>query len=270
MNLLVDLPEIYYQFRETTGINIDDSSGNNHHAKIHRTSFTLGQPSLISGLDSDIINDIGNNKSFQFNNGNNSWIQGPSTTLGTDWEIEIWVKPTTVDSTQRVVVGSRFDGSAVNSQFLIDITSGNRLNFHGFSGSTESIIVGPPIVANSKYYTVVTCQANICSFWVNGVFHGTVTLAGNINNPGSPIMLGTNGSVLSNFFDGYIDEFTVYHHVAHIDTETVNARLQAGLNSGISGAASYLHNCYNVVSGEKRVAFPWAVIDAIDTSGNKI
>ena len=147
-----------------------------------------------------------------------TWTGTPSGNL----TVSGWFNAQTVNGTQQMIY------SAYQAAFTLLINTSNQLVAYTPSGGAASaIIIGTTsftITANTWYsFTTIYQAGGVCSFYVNNSLIGTTTNVGGTGTlTSTQFSIGTYDTSLANAFNGYIDDFEIYHFAA---PNVVNPRI---------------------------------------------
>jgi hypothetical protein len=144
--------------------------------------------------------------------------------------------------------------SAYQAAFTLLINTSNQLVAYTPSGgATSAIIIGTTsftITANTWYsFTTIYQASGVCSFYVNNSLIGTTTNVGGTGTlTSTQFSLGTYDTSLANAFNGYIDDFEIYHFAApnvvnpriYLPMEGSTTDVMGGSTPVVTGSVSYL------------------------------
>lgn len=235
-------PVAYWRLGESSGITAVDETGNYNGSYINNPD--LGEPGLL-------VND--NNQSVYLN-GNNNYIDAndlPRFTDGTNdlpFSICLLIKINSIGINKGAIfarwdgIGTLDDGELIISlndsgEFIIQLLSKNTSN--------RLLLIGETLVVDVVYHIVITYDgselASGVSFYLNGVSKELTDLSTGIytgmkeaTGTSSPLIGVSliNDNTYKRYFDGTIDEFTVFYKVITYD-EIVDL-----YNSSITGSSS--------------------------------
>ncbi|HEY6021773.1 MAG TPA: LamG domain-containing protein, partial [Candidatus Paceibacterota bacterium] len=177
----------YWSFDEGNGSNATDFSGQGHTA-------TLTGGTWVSGK-------LGNALSF---NGTSDKVTGGSFTVGTNMTISAWVYKNT-STAQR----SFFSNRGANGKVYFGLY-GTQIFLFDNGGSPNSFKSNTGVVSIGKWqHIVVTSDGSTSTFYINGIF-ATSTTQTRTASTGASFGIGWDPSLLTEFWDGKIDEVRVY------------------------------------------------------------
>lgn len=185
-----------YSFDETSGSQVDDTSGK-------------GNNGLISGATRIAQGKFGQALSF---NGYNDWVSvndSPSLDLTTGMTLEAWVYPTdTLSTWPTVIMKEQVDSMAYalygnsdsnNPSIYVDINGEN-----GTNG-------GDKLAANTWTHLAATYDGGNLNLYVNGKKVATQAVSGAMSASDGALRIGGNSVWGSEYFAGYIDEVRIYN-----------------------------------------------------------
>jgi hypothetical protein len=158
---------------------------------------------------------------------------GASTTITSgDFTIEFWLNPNTVSPVQQAIFGTRYNDSANNINWGVNL-GGNRLEC--FSYTSAQTLIGyithqTPLSINTWYYCALVRRGSTFTSYINGVA-GTSTLTSSeaMGQFHPTLYVGKFGSVSAiGALNGYIQDLRITRGVARnvttIPTVTFQAR----------------------------------------------
>lgn len=180
--VLADSPVCYYRLAEASGTTMVDSSGNSRNGT-YGGSPTLAQTSLLT---TDLTD-----KSVRFNGSTQyatvpygSWMNGSTGAFS----IELWFKPTLMRSSgpPDVLLARRTLPAAIDQSWHLQFNTSpagggadpGGLRFLGFWGGNTYPVessIDSQFVTGGTYHVVVTFNAGVIKFYVNGVDQGTTS-----------------------------------------------------------------------------------------------
>ena len=117
--------------------------------------------------------------------------------------LEAWVRPFTV-ATAQTIIGK-------NSAYALNITSGAKLQFQRWSGTTSGTLASSTsLVANAWRHVAITYNGTTTLIYINGVLDTTSTaISGAIDTTSTAVLLGALTTTTQQF-SGYIDNVRIY------------------------------------------------------------
>jgi len=209
----LDDAELYYSFDNSTltGNNPGDISGNNNNGT--NNGATIGVPGKLE-------------EAFSFD-GVNDWLD-TNYDLGTVWTINTWIYFPTF-STQGYFYGVRNSGGT-QREFQGVHSASSTIGFNFYDGGTGNAgSFSGTITENSWNMITLTRNGNSVQLFVNNVSQATdsTTGKGNINEN---LIAGRLGNAGVTYFNGQIDEFSIYNRVINSTEISELYNSGAGLN----------------------------------------
>ncbi|HSU54759.1 MAG TPA: LamG-like jellyroll fold domain-containing protein [Candidatus Dormibacteraeota bacterium] len=209
--------------------NVDDASGGNSGALLNGASFTN---SLIG-------------QAFAFN-GTTAFIQVPDAAnlrFTNAMTVETWIYPRAVGSHYREIV-SKWEGGVDQRSYTFNIQPSGQADFtighDGSAGNIASAMSTNTVPMNQWTHLAGVYDGTTVKLYVNGVLHGTTASPGAIFAGSAPLAIGST-LISGSYFDGFIDEPTVYNR-ALADSE-VGPIYQAGSAGKCASRGSGPTNC---------------------------
>jgi len=212
-----------FGFEETTGTVILDSSANPMNGTIANQNGTGAAPTRVTA---GVAGRIG--RALRFDGGDNVQVADVTASkldLTNGMTLEAWVNPTTMNGWESVIYKERGGaGTGILSYALYAHDGGASTPPAGYVRTsaagpdrTVQALTRLPLNAWSHIAVTYTTQAapNTSSlrFYVNGVLVNTVTNAINQNIlvGNNPLRIGNSNALISEGFNGLIDEVRVYN-----------------------------------------------------------
>jgi hypothetical protein len=202
-------------FDEGSGTVVHDSSGNGYDGTIHGAQWVDG----ISG------------KALSFN-GQSNYIDLGSPDLSiSQGTIEAWIYPRSVRCCEQIF--SIRDSSLKNNlQFYL--STGSTVNYYSAVNGERKIGLSSDISANNWYHVVVTQDGAACKLYVNGQLKATSPDGEWFDDVigGNEFAVGRLNYMSNYYFDGIIDEFSIYPKALTFDEiQSLYAAKKAGTST---------------------------------------
>jgi hypothetical protein len=211
-------------FDEGSGDTVEDLSGQGHDGVISNAEWTTAGR-------------FGGALSF---NGEDSWVtvaDAPDLHLAVGMTLEAWVRPTTIDGFESVVLKER--GHSLS--YALYAHDPDRRPFAP-SGAIN-VGSGPDISANGTSqvqlglwtHLAATYDGAALRIYVNGVLAGSQAAEGEIENTDDALRFG--GNVVGEFFSGLIDEIRIYNRALTAHEIAMDSQTPISTGGGASPAA---------------------------------
>lgn len=198
--VLANNPAAFYRFGELSGTTFNDSSGNNHNGA-YVNSPTLGVTGLVI-RDGDPAASFASASSQYAEVSYNSWMAG-----WTQFTLMGWIKRAAAGVNQTIVAR---DISGANGPWRFRVNSSDKLDFFLAHPSWTTLTGVTSLAANTRYHVAAKYDGANMKIFVNGSADGTIAATGALNSTDSVTMrFGAYGSAFE-YFNGVIDEFSVY------------------------------------------------------------
>lgn len=195
-------PIAEWLFDEGTGTTAQDTSG-----YANNGTLTNG-PTWSSGVSNGSLN----------LDGTNDFISVPDSTalnLTGDLTISLWVKPSVIDSTARLIIGKGNASVPTTRQYSIRLNTSNQWQVFAYSGSnvySTADTITVPSITRWDHITMVR-ESNTLKIYTNGIQTGSSTsVTGALNTTNNILAIGREGSTASNYFGGQIDNLRIYNY----------------------------------------------------------
>ena len=164
----------------------------------------------ISGASWSTAGKFGNALSF---NGTNSWVtvaDDASLDLTTGMTLEAWVRPTTINGWETVIL--KESGTDLAYALYADNNGSPRRPVGSIrQGGTTYVASGSSqLTVNQWAHLAATYDGTVLKFFVNGTETGSLNRTGSIDTSNNPLRFGGN-NIWSEWFNGLIDEVRVYN-----------------------------------------------------------
>jgi prepilin-type N-terminal cleavage/methylation domain-containing protein len=197
-------PIAEWLFDEASGASANDTSGyNNNGTLTNGPTWTAGYSNSALNLDS--TNDF-------VSVADNSLLN-----ITGDMTISVWVKPTIIDSTVRLILGKGNAAATTSRQYSLRLNASNQWQAFFYIGSniyTAVDTVTVPSISRWDHITVVRDSAtSSIRFYTNGIQMGSASsVSGSLNTTSNIFAVGREGSTASNYFGGQVDNVRIYNY----------------------------------------------------------
>jgi|GEM_PF-1900380 len=177
--------------------NFTDVSAYAHTATVSGTTTSTAQAK--AGTSAGLWNATGQSLSYT---AAAEWLFGTS-----DFTLQAWVYPTSVDATRRSLFDFRFDGSGSGTSWALDYTSGDTRFQVGIGATLYTASWGSALTVNTWQHVAAVREGATLRLYVGGVQRATAaatTGAVNGSSSGSKPFLGRRNDATQNF-GGYMD-----------------------------------------------------------------
>ncbi len=206
----------YWRLDESSGTVATDSKDGNTGTY---SGATLGSSGAING-DTDTA--------ASFTSGGVSVANSASLSPTADLTLEVWARPTTVDTNSHTIMGKATD--TVHRQYRLGMSSGKWRGSVYFGGTSYSVDATTLPVAGTWQHISLVRASSTLTIYVNGVSSGTRTglptgspdsgtglfMLGRLNDPGDP-----------QYFNGHLDEAAIYN--VALSATTLKAHYDLGV-----------------------------------------
>jgi hypothetical protein len=200
-----------YSFNETSGLTVQDASGNNNAGSISGAARVPGK--------------YGNGLSFNGTSNMVSISASPSLNLTTGMTLEAWVNPSANSGFRTVIM------KEIPNHHSWALESNDDLSRPGvwvYIGNTTSNTRGvAALPLNTWTHIAGTYDGSVLRFYVNGTQVNSLNLTGTMATSSNAIRIGGNSIWNDEFFAGLIDEVRIYNRALS------QAEIQADMNTPI-------------------------------------
>ena len=237
----------YYKFEGTA----NDTSGN-------AVNGSLVAAPVYTALFPPIV---GSGQCLDFN-GTSQYVNVPDAFHPAAYTMSAWVRADVIRG-QSIIVRSDASGPAASWSHQLRMTATGKFEHYFFDGAAKAVTGITTAVANTWYHVAaVATNGGMARLYVNGVEEGTPAGIGALWTGGTRWMIGSNsgnglpGGVALSYFDGKIDEVSMWHgpmdasqagHIAtgfKLPTDAVANNLALG-RAVIAGSAAYPNLAFN-------------------------
>lgn len=183
----------------------NDASGTGNHGRI-------SGPALASDRYGAL------NSAFSFDGDNDSIVVPDSFSLDITQQISIavWVFPTSQKTQEIVRKGSEVNGiNAAPYSLALSGTGEIVFSLRPDQEFTQLRKTGYPL--SVWLFLVGTYDGTTMKLYVNGVLEGQLGVSGNLNENGSPLLIGTRLNLPADTFQGIIDDVRIYNRALTVE-----------------------------------------------------
>jgi hypothetical protein len=191
-----------------------------------------GNNGTFQGVESFAAGKVGQALSF---NGTNQYVDVPNSAslnpIGSI-SLEAWIFPRSpLNSVSAPVIKKAGEGPGQTDGYMLEFAGSDGIRFIVYVSGGAGYVVSPtaPVGLSQWSHVVGTYDGTNASIYVNGVVVGATVGAGQIVPSGNNLQIGHDPSNPSRYFNGLIDEASVYN------TALSTAQVQAIYNAGPSG-----------------------------------
>ncbi len=205
--VLADNPILYQRLGESSGTTAFDDTSNNLDGTYQNTP-TLG---VTGALYSD------SNTAVTLN-GTNEYINRASATslnVTSDFTIECWCKPTTLNSTWQTIVAKALSDTFTDRQYSLGITNVNRWRIAIYIGSTQYTANAILVLPDTSIWNhlVAVRSGTDLTLYVNNLNEVLTTgIVGSLNTSAGDFAIGRLGSADQEYGSVSVDEVAFYNY----------------------------------------------------------
>jgi parallel beta-helix repeat protein len=196
-----------WRFNETSGTTAQSDWGSN--PGTHTSGVRVGAPRLIIGSPPGYP-EIYYSADYDGASGRTSVNSNSSLNLTNAISLEAWIRPDTLPPVAGTIVHKE-------SQYSLRLLPNGAITFRLWIGAAVKEITTPAstITAGKIYHLFATYEGANQVIYVNGVVKKTQAQAGLIGTSANPFLFGASlsGGSYQNYFDGRIDDATLYSSV---------------------------------------------------------
>ena len=217
--VLADSPAAYWRFGESGGpIAVDEMDANDG---IYVTGVGYGATGALTGDPNTAIKCLTSTSVSVATSTLDFAGMAPIT-------IELWMNPTTIDSSYRYLVYKETQPPRNGYGVLITTTGGVDVAFERLAGNSPIDDIGIPIEAGMGFsYVVFSYDGSSVSSYLNGALTQTQTFKNSLVATSVPITIG--GGQNSAGFVGVIDEVAIYDHALTATQIAAHFKIGKGL-----------------------------------------
>jgi hypothetical protein len=222
-------PLAYWPLDETSGTTAHDVSGNSNDAT-YTGGFTLAQNGVLPGEKSVLLDGLsGQILASVATFDDQTEFQGTMQS----YSLEAWIKPTTIDSDYRGIMGNELDGDAGKEGYIMYLQQDAGIGFDRYhNGSSTPLHASGTFAENSWYHVVgvydydTTSSKGTMYIYVNGTQAASSGTTEDIIG-GCTFSVGSTHCGTEGFFQGYMQNVAVY--ASALDMPCIEAHHNLGI-----------------------------------------
>ena len=204
-----------WSFDEGSGNKVNDMSNSRNNLAVYGNPNWKNRADCIFNkcLEFDGVDDYASSDSSIFSMKNR------------DFSVSFWFKANQLNKDMALITKGQIfsEGNYSNLGWGIGLTADNLLCFEAYKEGFKSVLYSKRNIVSGRWYHVLIVKAGTnTTLFIDGIIENSFSIIDAIEDEGHELRIGRNGSSALNYFNGIIDEVSIYFGGIELLSEKLN------------------------------------------------